>query len=82
MVLEDALKTDGVMCIDELWNLWASVVIFPHNKETKIALPTHRDIANSIVTVVNGGELQGGMTSRRALSEQTWRLLSPWLRKR
>jgi hypothetical protein len=56
VVLEEGLKTDGVLCIDALW---ASVVIFPHNKETKVALSTHRDIANSIVKAAVGGELQG-----------------------
>ncbi len=55
MVLEDALKMDGVMCID---TLLVSVVIFLYNKETKIVLSTHRDINNAIVKDVNGGETQ------------------------
>ncbi|PMD59462.1 uncharacterized protein K444DRAFT_663863 [Hyaloscypha bicolor E] len=53
IILKDALKTDGILGIDALW---ASVVIFPHKKETKIAISTYRDIAKSIVEVVNGGE--------------------------
>jgi hypothetical protein len=53
IILEDALKTDGILGIDALW---ASVVIFPHKKETKIAFSTYRDIAKYIAEVANGGE--------------------------
>jgi hypothetical protein len=57
VVLEDGLKTDGVLGIDALW---ASVVVFPHDPETKIALSTQRDIANSVVKVAGGGETYEG----------------------
>ncbi|KAE9370043.1 hypothetical protein N431DRAFT_411126 [Stipitochalara longipes BDJ] len=53
IILEDGLKTDGVLGIDALW---ASVVVFPHNKGTKIAVSTYRDIGKSIVEVVNGNK--------------------------
>jgi hypothetical protein len=57
IVLEEGLKTDGVLGIDALW---ASVVVFPHRKETKIAVSTYRDIAQSIVRVISEGEKQSG----------------------
>lgn len=57
VVLEEGLKTDGVLGIDALW---ASVVVFPHRKETKIAVSTYGDIAQSIVRVVSEGEDQSG----------------------
>jgi NmrA-like family len=50
IVLEDALKTDGVLGIDALW---ASVVVFPHKKDTKIAASTYGDIAKSIVEIIS-----------------------------
>lgn len=53
IVLEDALKTDGVLGIDVLW---ASVVVFPHKKESKVALSTYREIAGSIADIVSGRE--------------------------
>lgn len=53
IVLEDALKTDGVLGIDALW---ASVVVFPHRKETKIAVSTYNDIAKGVVEVVSKAE--------------------------
>jgi hypothetical protein len=55
IILEDALKTDGVLGIDALW----ASVVFPHREETKIAVSTYRDIANSIVEVVSEGEKKG-----------------------
>jgi hypothetical protein len=71
IILEDALKTDGVLGID---SLWASVVVFPHRKETKIAVSTYRDIAKSIVEAVSEGEQQEGsevhMCSFRASLEE------------
>ncbi|KAN0106857.1 hypothetical protein V8E51_009733 [Hyaloscypha variabilis] len=57
IVLEDGLKTDGVLGIDALW---ASVVVFPHDEETKIAVSTYRDIAKSIVEAVDWkGKVEG-----------------------
>jgi hypothetical protein len=57
IVLEEGLKTDGVLGIDALW---ASVVVFPHRKETKIAVSTYGVIAQSIVRVISEGEKQSG----------------------
>jgi hypothetical protein len=56
-VLEEGLKTDGVLGIDVLW---ASVVVFPHREETKVAVSTYGDIAQFIVRVVSAGEKQSG----------------------
>jgi hypothetical protein len=55
IILEDGMKTDGVLGIDALW---ASVVVFPHKKETKIAVSTYGDIAKSIAKVVSEGETE------------------------
>jgi hypothetical protein len=57
IVLEEGLKTDGVLGIDVLW---ASVVVFPHREETKVAVSTYGDIAQFIVRVVSAGEKQSG----------------------
>ncbi|KAF2490247.1 hypothetical protein BU16DRAFT_147407 [Lophium mytilinum] len=51
VVLEEAMKTDGVLGID---CLWASVVVFPHDKDLKIAVSTYKDVAKSIVEVATG----------------------------
>lgn len=53
IILEDALKTDGVLGVDALW---ASVVVFPHKIDTKIAVSTYGDIAEYIVEVVKEEE--------------------------
>lgn len=57
VVLEGGLKTDGVLGIDALW---ASVVVFPNRRETKIAISTYGDISQSIVRVISTGEKQLG----------------------
>jgi hypothetical protein len=57
IVLEEGLKTDGALGIDVLW---ASVVVFPHRKETKIAVSTYGGIAQFIVRVVNEGKKKSG----------------------
>ncbi|KAF2811290.1 uncharacterized protein BDZ99DRAFT_562411 [Mytilinidion resinicola] len=46
--LEEAMKADGVLGID---CLWASVVVFPHDRNLRIAVSTYKDIAKSIVEV-------------------------------
>ena len=57
IVLEDGLNTDGVLGLDALW---ASVVVFPHKKETKIAVSTYRNIAKSIADVISRKEMREG----------------------
>lgn len=57
LMLEEALKANGVLDIDVLW---ASVAVFPHDKELKVALSSYRDVANSIVAVImDDGEGRG-----------------------
>lgn len=49
IVLEDAMKTDGVLGIDVMW---ASAVVFPGNETTKVAVSTFVDIADRIIEVL------------------------------
>jgi hypothetical protein len=53
LMLEDALKTDGVLGIDALW---ASVVVFPNAETTSVAISTYADAARAIVGVGMAGE--------------------------
>ena len=49
MMLEEAFKANGVLNIDVLW---ASVAVFPHDKNVKVALSSYKDVANAIVEVI------------------------------
>jgi hypothetical protein len=53
LMLEDALKTDGILGID---SLWASVVVFPNFETTSVAISTYDDVAKAIVRVATAGE--------------------------
>ena len=50
LMLEEALKANGVLDIDVLW---ASVAVFPHDAKVKVALSSYKDVANAIVEVIN-----------------------------
>jgi hypothetical protein len=50
IILEDALKTDGVLGIDVMW---ASTVVFPDSEKTKLAISTLADIAKNVVDFLN-----------------------------
>lgn len=50
IVLEDAMKTDGVLGIDVMW---ASAVVFPGNETSKVAVSTFVDIANRIIEALS-----------------------------
>ncbi|KAE8446254.1 hypothetical protein EG329_012340 [Mollisiaceae sp. DMI_Dod_QoI] len=52
-MLEDALKTDGVLGIDVLWG---SVVVFPGAENLKVAVSTYDDVARTIVEVLRNPE--------------------------
>jgi soluble cytochrome b562 len=52
-MLEDALKTDGILGIDALW---ASVVVFPNTEITAVAVSTYDDVAKAIVRVAISGD--------------------------
>lgn len=49
LILEEALKVNGVLDIDVLWG---TVAVFPHDENVKVALSSYRDIANAIVEVI------------------------------
>lgn len=49
LMLEEALKENGILDIDVLW---ASVAVFPHDKNIKVALSSYKDVANAIVDVI------------------------------
>jgi hypothetical protein len=59
LMLEDALKTDGILGID---TLWASVVVFPNAETTAVAISTYDDVAKTIVrvAVAGGGDAKAG----------------------
>jgi hypothetical protein len=48
LMLEEALKVNGEFDIDVLW---ASVAVFPHDENVKVALSSYKDVANAIVAV-------------------------------
>ena len=60
LILEEALKVNGILDIDVLW---ATVAVFPHDENVKVALSCYRDVANAVVEVVmDGGEAKRNQT--------------------
>jgi hypothetical protein len=53
IMLEDALKTNGVLGIDVMWG---SVAVFPGAENLKIAVSTFEDVAKQIVASLDQGE--------------------------
>jgi hypothetical protein len=54
LMVEEALKANGVLDIDVLW---ASVAVFPHDENIKVALSSYKDVANAIVeAIMDNGE--------------------------
>ena len=51
--LEEAMKSDGVLCVDVLW---ASVVWFPGYEKVSLAISSYKDIASQIVGAVLNSE--------------------------
>lgn len=49
LMLEEALKANGVLDIDVLW---ASVAVFPHDENIRVALSSYKDVANAIVEAI------------------------------
>jgi hypothetical protein len=69
LMLEDALKTDGILGIDALW---ASVVIFPNAETTAVAISTYDDVAKAIVKVAIAGE--GDAKAENAIYTSSFRV--------
>ncbi len=51
LMLEEALTVNGVLDIDVLW---ASVAVFPHDRNIKVALSSYKDVANAIIEALMG----------------------------
>jgi hypothetical protein len=58
IILEDAMRTDGVLGIDVMW---ASAVIFPGNDDSKVPISTLEDIAKSILEALSVTEKSEGI---------------------
>ena len=71
LVLEDALKTDGVLGIDVMWG---SVTVFPHDMATRVAISTYKDVAKAIAEAAmgkgHGGREELHISSFRATLEE------------
>lgn len=51
IMLDEAMKTDGVFGIDVMWG---SVVVFPGAGNLKVAVSTYDDVAKDIISVLDG----------------------------
>jgi hypothetical protein len=69
LMLEDALKTDGILGIDASW---ASVVVFTNAETTAVAISTYDDVAKAIVRVAIAGE--GGAKADNAIYTSSFRV--------